>query len=125
MAATGQRATAFGNTIEELPEWYSCPDPTSNNYQYSWCSDGAPLGQGILIAQGGSIKFKSDLHNSPQQNVVADYLSNGDIAGIYTRSAHFRDESLYDPTCDTQAYDSDGNYVYEYEYEYAYASSYA
>ena len=105
-----QRATAFGNTNEELPEWYSCPDPTSNDYQYSWCSDGAPLGQGILIAQGGSIKFKSDIHNSPQQNVVADYLSNGDIAGIYSRSAGFRDESLYDPTCDEQAYDSNGNW---------------
>jgi hypothetical protein len=33
------------------------------------------------------IKFKSDVPSgSQQQNVVASYFDNGDIAGIYTRS---------------------------------------
>jgi len=32
-----------------------------------------------------SIKFKSDV-GQEQQNVVADYFDNGDIAGIYSRN---------------------------------------
>ena len=70
----------FGNKQEDLPEWYKCPDPDSNDYRYSWCADGADLGRGILVASGGSIKFKSDQQNMPQMNVVAEYFDNGDIA---------------------------------------------
>jgi hypothetical protein len=79
---------------EDLPEWYHCPeDPASQQYKYSWCTDGKDLGRGLLIASGGSIKFKSDV-GQEQQNVVADYFDNGDIAGIYTRNQEvFMDES--------------------------------
>ena len=97
----------FGNTQADLPEWYTCPDPSSQDYRWSWCSDGADLGRGLLIANGGSIKFKSEVHNSPQQNVVADYFDNGDIAGIYTRSSGFMDESLRDESCDEVGYDAE------------------
>lgn len=97
----------FGNTQADLPEWYTCPDPSSQDYRWSWCSDGADLGRGLLIASGGSIKFKSEVHNSPQQNVVADYFDNGDIAGIYTRSSGFMDESLRDESCDEVGYDAE------------------
>ena len=101
-----QMAT-FGNTQADLPEWYTCPDPSAQDYRWSWCSDGADLGRGLLIANGGSIKFKSEVHNSPQQNVVADYFDNGDIAGIYTRSSGFMDESLRDESCDEVGYDEE------------------
>ena len=57
----------FGNTQDDLPEWYTCPDPSSEEYRWSWCSDGADLGRGILIADGGNIKFKSDRVGSDQQ----------------------------------------------------------
>ena len=97
----------FGNTQADLPEWYTCPDPSSQDYRWSWCADGADLGRGILVASGGSIKFKSDVHSSPQQNVVADYFDNGDIAGIYTRSSGFMDESLRDASCDEVGYDAE------------------
>jgi len=97
----------FGNTQEDLPDWYTCPDPNDANYQWSWCADGADLGRGLLVAKGGSIKFKSDVHSSPQQNVVADYLDNGDIAGIYTRSSGFSDESLRDESCEEVGYDEE------------------
>ena len=44
------------------------------------------LGSGLLVANGGSIKFKNQVQlDSQQQNVVAEYFDNGDIAGIYTR----------------------------------------
>ena len=100
----------FGNKQEDLPEWYKCPDPDSNDYRYSWCADGADLGRGILVASGGSIKFKSDQQNMPQMNVVAEYFDNGDIAGIYTRDSSFQDESLRDPDCDNEI---DGNSWWE------------
>ena len=99
----------FGNTQADLPDWYTCPDPSSQEYRWSWCSDGADLGRGLLIASGGSIKFKSDVHASPQQNVVADYFDNGDIAGIYTRSSGFMDESLRDESCDEVGYDEEND----------------
>ena len=37
-----QKAT-FGNTEDDLPEWYSCPAESSREYQWSWCADGAGL----------------------------------------------------------------------------------
>lgn len=104
-----QMAT-FGNKQSDLPEWYKCPDPDDDSYKWSWCADGADLGRGLLIASGGSIKFKSDVQNQPQQNVVADYFDNGDIAGIYTRDSSFQDESLRDPACDNAV---DGNSWWE------------
>ena len=103
----------FGNTQEDLPEWYTCPDPSAQDYKWSWCADGADLGRGLLIASGGSIKFKSDQHGSDQQNVVADYYDNGDIAGIYTRSRGFMDESLRDSACDEVGYQADGTWDHD------------
>ena len=103
----------FGNTQEDLPEWYTCPDPNSNDYQYSWCADGADLGRGILVASGGLIKFKSDTQGSAQQNVVAEYYDNGDIAGIYSRSSGFMDESLRDDSCDEVAEKEDGTWDHD------------
>ena len=107
-----QKAT-FGNTEDDLPEWYTCPAETSREYQWSWCADGAGLGRALLIANDGSIKFKSELHNSPQQNVVADYLDNGDIAGVYSRSSGFMDESLRDDSCDEIAQGEDGEWDHD------------
>jgi hypothetical protein len=103
----------FGNTQEDLPEWYTCPDPSEEQYKWSWCADGADLGRGLLIAEGGSIKFKSDQVGSEQQNVVADYFDNGDIAGIYTRSRGFMDESLRDDSCDEIASNEDGSWDHD------------
>jgi len=89
----------FGNTQEELPEWYECPPETSRDYAYSWCSDGVDLGRGILIANGNSIKFK-DEGTDGQQNVAADFYENGDIAGVYSKRTGFQDDSLRNPDCD-------------------------
>ena len=100
----------YGNKQSDLPEWYQCPSPSSNEYKDSWCSDGNDLGRAILIADGGNIKFKSDQVGSEQQNVVAEYFDNGNIAGIYTRSSGFMDESLRDDSCDEVAYQDDGSY---------------
>ena len=100
----------YGNSQSDLPDWYQCPSPSSNEYKDSWCSDGNDLGRGILIADGGSIKFKSDQVGSEQQNVVAEYFDNGNIAGIYTRSSGFMDESLRDDSCDEVAYKDDGTF---------------
>ena len=94
------QASTFGNKQSDLPEWYDCPDETSRNYAYSWCADGADLGRGLLIADTSQIKFKSDIQSSQQQNLVANYSDNGDIAGIYTRTTGFQDDSLRDPNCD-------------------------
>ena len=94
------QASTFGNTQETLPEWYTCPPENSRDYKYSWCSDGADLGRGLIIADGSLIKFKSDIQGSDQQNMVAQYSENGDIAGIYTRQTGFQDESLRNPDCD-------------------------
>jgi hypothetical protein len=108
-----QMAT-YGNKQEDLPEWYGqCPDPDEESYRWSWCADGAELGKGILMAEGGSIKFKSDIHNSPQQNVVADYFDNGNIAGIYTRATGFMDQSLRDDSCDDVAIDENGDWDHD------------
>ena len=107
----------FGNTQADLPEWYTCPDPDSDQYKWSWCADGADLGRAILIASGGSIKFKSDVQSQPQQNVVADYFDNGDIAGIYTRSSGFMDESLRNPSCDEVGYNEDGSWDHDAYWE--------
>ena len=93
------QAATFGNTQADLPEWYECPEETSQQYQYSWCSDGANLGEGLLIASGNEIKFKSQL-DGRQQNMVAEYGDNGDISGVYTRETGFQDESLRNPECD-------------------------
>ena len=94
------QASTFGNKQSDLPEWYDCPDETSRDYTYSWCADGADLGRGLLIADSSQIKFKSDIQSSQQQNLVANYSDNGDIAGIYTRTTGFQDDSLRDPNCD-------------------------
>ena len=107
-----QKAT-FGNTEDDLPEWYTCPAESSREYQWSWCADGADLGRALLIANDGSIQFKSELQNSPQQNVVADYLDNGDIAGVYSRSSGFMDESLRDDSCDEIAQGEDGEWDHD------------
>lgn len=89
----------FGNTQADLPEWYDCGDPSSNQYQYSWCADGNDLGRGVLIATGSSIKFKEEGQQG-QGNLVADFYDNGDIAGIYSKRTGFQDDSLRDPNCD-------------------------
>ena len=94
------QAATLGNKQSDLPDWYECPPENSREYQYSWCSDGADLGRGILIADDGLIKFKSELQNSGQQNVVAQYSENGDIAGVYSKQTGFQDESLRDDSCD-------------------------
>lgn len=107
------QAATMANSPDELPSWYQCPDPNDFNYRYSWCADGADMGRGIMVASGGSIKFKSDLHNSPQQNVVAEYFENGDIAGIYTRSTGFMDHSLEDEACQEVGYQDDGSWDHE------------
>ena len=93
------QAATFGNTQADLPEWYECPEETSQQYQGSWCSDGANLGEGLLIASGNEIKFKSQL-DGRQQNMVAEYGDNGDISGVYSRETGFQDESLRNPECD-------------------------
>ncbi len=36
----------FGNTQEELPEWYECPPETSRDYEYSWCAE---FGDGVCV----------------------------------------------------------------------------
>ena len=94
------QASTYGNKQSELPEWYQCPPENSREYKYSWCSDGADLGRGLLIADDGLIKFKSELQGSEQQNMVAQYSENGDIAGVYSKQTGFQDESLRDPNCD-------------------------
>ena len=83
-----------------MPEWYQCPPENSRDYKHSWCSDGADLGRGLLLADDGLIKFKSELQGSEQQNMVAQYSDNGDIAGVYSKQTGFQDESLRDPNCD-------------------------
>jgi hypothetical protein len=94
------QASTYGNKQADLPEWYQCPPENSREYKHSWCSDGADLGRGLLIADGGLIKFKSELQSSEQQNMVAEYSENGDIAGVYSKQTGFQDESLRDPNCD-------------------------
>jgi len=94
------QASTFGNKQEDLPEWYECPPENSRDYKHSWCADGADLGRGLLIADDGLIKFKSQLQGSEQQNMVAQYSENGDIAGVYSKQTGFQDESLRDPNCD-------------------------
>ena len=104
----------FGNTNEDLPSWYQCPeDVTSQEYKESWCTDGKDLGRGLLIANGGDIKFKSDQVGSQQQNVVASYSDNGDIAGVYTRSSGFMDYSLEDPSCNEVGYNENGDWDHD------------
>ena len=83
-----------------MPEWYECPPENSRDYKNSWCSDGADLGRGLLVADDGLIKFKSQLQGSEQQNMVAQYSENGDIAGVYSKQTGFQDESLRNPDCD-------------------------
>ena len=108
------QSATFGNTRETVPPWNPCPeDVTSQEYKYSWCSDGVDLGRGLLIADKGNIKFKSNQVGSAQQNVVATYSSNGDIAGIYTRETGFSNYSLQDPTCDDVALKEDGSWDHE------------
>ena len=98
-----QEAT-YGNTQEEFVDkedggyHYECPPVTSRDYKYSWCADGNDVGRGILIAADSTIKFKNQ--GRYQQNVVAEYSENGDIAGIYTKNTGFQDDSLRDPECD-------------------------
>ena len=104
---------AYGNTQEDLPEWYDCGEPATQQYKYSWCTDGNDIGRGLLIASGGSIKFKSDVPGQEQQNVVADYFDNGDIAGIYSRNRGFFDESLRDSACDEVGYQEDGSWDHD------------
>lgn len=107
------QSSTYNNTEDDLPEWYTCPSPASPDYQYSWCADGADLGRGLLIASGGSIAFKRDTQGSPQQNVVANYLDNGDIAGVYSRDTGFMDESLRDDTCDLTSVNADGSWNHD------------
>ena len=104
----------FGNTNADLPSWNQCPeDETSQEYKDSWCTDGKDLGRGLLIANGGDIKFKSDQVGSNQQNVVATYSDNGDIAGIYTRSSGFMDYSLENPECNDVGYNENGDWDHD------------
>jgi hypothetical protein len=108
------QSATFGNTNEDLPSWNQCPeDETSQAYKDSWCTDGKDLGRGLLIANGGDIKFKSDQVGSQQQNVVATYSDNGDIAGIYTRSSGFMDYSLENPECNDVGYNEDGDWDHD------------
>jgi len=82
-----------GNTV------FECPAETSREYKYSWCSDGVDLGRGLLVADGNLIQFKSEGQQG-QNNVVAEYSANGDIAGAYTKNEGFQDDSLRNPDCD-------------------------
>ena len=93
------QAATYGNKQSELPEWYDCGPESSENYQYSWCSDGVDLGRGILKASGSSIKFKENSTDG-QNNLVADFRENGDIAGVYSKNEGFQDDSLRNPDCD-------------------------
>lgn len=94
------QAATNGNTQDELPEWYECGPEGSPRYNNSWCKDGSRLGQGLLIANSETIKARIEMDGSERQNLVADFLPNGDIAGIYTKNSGFQDESLRDPECD-------------------------
>ena len=38
---------AYGNTQEDLPEWYDCGEPATQQYKYSWCTDGNDIGRGL------------------------------------------------------------------------------
>ena len=78
---------------------YECPAETNRDYAYSWCSDGVDLGRGILVADGNLIQFKAEGQQG-QNNVVAEYSANGDIAGVYTKNEGFQDDSLRNPDCD-------------------------
>jgi len=105
------QSATFGNTKDDVPSWNPCPeDVTSQEYKDSWCTDGKDLGRGLLIADKGDIKFKSNQVGSAQQNVVASYSSNGDIAGIYTRETGFSNYSLQDESCDDVALNEDGSF---------------
>ena len=104
---------AYGNTQDDLPEWYDCGEPATQQYKYSWYTDGNDIGRGLLIASGGSIKFKSDVPGQEQQNVVADYFDNGDIAGIYSRNRGFFYESLRNSACDEVGYQEDGSWDHD------------
>ena len=79
--------------------YYDCPAETSQEYKYSWCSDGVDLGRGLLVANGNLVQFKQE-GNTGQNNVVAEYSTNGDIAGVYTKNEGFQDDSLRNPDCD-------------------------
>jgi hypothetical protein len=108
------QSATFGNTNEDLPSWNQCPeDVTSQQYKDSWCTDGKDLGRGLLIANGGDIKFKSNQVGSQQQNVVATYADNGDIAGVYTRNSGFMDYSLENPECNDVGYNEDGDWDHD------------
>ena len=102
-----QTATA-GNTQEEFANgkggyYYECPNESSRDYAYSWCADGVDLGRGILKASGTTVQFKDQGQRS-QANVVAEYLTNGDIAGVYTKNSGFQNDDLRDSRCDEQSY---------------------
>jgi len=93
------QAATYGNKQSELPDWYECGDPTSQNYKNSWCTDGQDLGRGILQATGSSVKFKQNGLDG-QQNLVSEFFENGNIAGVYSKSEGFQDDSLRNPDCD-------------------------
>ena len=96
----GNKRADFKNDSGQGPAYfYDCPAETSQEYKYSWCSDGVDLGRGILAANGNLIQFKAEGQQG-QNNVVAEYSSNGDIAGIYTKNEGFQDDSLRNPDCD-------------------------
>jgi|TARA_B110000881_G_scaffold183243_1_gene170375 hypothetical protein len=102
------QSATYGNTQEEFASedggyFYECPDESSRDYSYSWCSDGVDLGRGILKASGTTVQFKDEGQRG-QSNVVAEYLANGDIAGVYTKNSGFQDDTLRDERCDDQSY---------------------
>lgn len=94
------QAATKGNTEAELPDWYECGPEGSPRYNNSWCKDGADLGRGLMIANNETVKARIEMNGSEQQNMVADFRANGDIAGIYTKRSGFQDESLRNPECD-------------------------
>ena len=74
------QSATYGNTQEEFASedggyFYECPDESSRDYSYSWCSDGVDLGRGILKASGTTVQFKDQGQRS-QANVCLLYTSD-------------------------------------------------
>jgi hypothetical protein len=93
---------ANGNRPEDFPEdsWArnECSDERIAS-GWSWCIDGTSLGEGTLIATGNAIKYRAR-GSGPDANLAAEFLSNDDVKGVYTRQTGWSDESLIDPSCD-------------------------
>jgi hypothetical protein len=95
---------ANGNRPEDFEEdsWvleYECSAERIAS-GYSWCIDGTSLGEGTLIANGNAVQYRESQPGYPESNLAAEFLTNDDVKGVYTRQTGWQDESLIDPSCD-------------------------